>query len=229
MPQYGWHVNVNNCIACRACEVACKQEFALPAAVRRRLVVLQEGLSPSGKPYRRHITMACNHCTTPACATACPVDRYWKDDDSAASAVLRTAFGMSGNPTTGLVLIKPSKAQDPVNGVDCIKCKRCIAACPYGAPQFDEVNGQADKCSGCYHRLFNASLPAERRKPACAITCAALALRFDDLATIDAGGAPGTPYAVHNTTTGAPAGAKEIADPTLTNPSTRYAPQTNIT
>jgi anaerobic dimethyl sulfoxide reductase subunit B (iron-sulfur subunit) len=218
MAQYGWHVNINNCIGCRGCEAACKQEFSLPVGVRRRLVVVQEGASASGKPYRRHISMGCMHCASPACVTACPVGRFWKDD--ASNATLRAAFGMSGNPETGLVLTKPSKAQDPVNGVDCIQCKRCIAACPYGAIQFDRVNGYSDKCTGCYQRLFNTNLPAERRKPACVVTCTARALHFDDLATIDGGA-----YGTANATTGAPSGAKEIADTTLTQPSARFKPQ----
>ncbi|MBI4954553.1 MAG: 4Fe-4S dicluster domain-containing protein [Myxococcales bacterium] len=221
MPQYGWHVNIDNCIACRACEAACKQEYLLPAGVRRRLVVIQEGTGPSGRPYRRHITSACNHCADPACVAACPVQRYWKDD--ASNAALRTAFGMT-DPETGLVLVKPTTAEDPVNGVDCIGCKRCQAACPYGAPQWDEAANVMDKCTGCYHRLYNPDLPVERRMPACALTCTALALAFDDM-TVITGGA----YGPADTTTGAPAGAKEIASPSYTTPSIRFAPQTNIT
>jgi len=221
MPQYGWHVNINNCIACRACEGACKQEFALPVGVRRRFVVVQEGVSPSGIPYRRHISTACMHCERPACVTACPVGRYWKDD--ASNTALRVAFGMNRNPETGLVLIKPSRAENPAHGVDCIGCRRCIAACPYGAPQWDEVNRRTDKCTGCYHRLFNTNLPAERRRPACVVTCSALALHFDDLTVIDRGS-----YGVANTTTLAPTGAREISDPSLTIPAVRFAPQTNI-
>lgn len=220
MSQYGWHIDIDNCIACRACEGACKQEFLLPAGVRRRFVVVQEGVS-FGKPYRRHISMGCMHCARPGCATACPVGRYWKDD--ATNAHLREAFGMSNNPETGLVLIKPSKAKDPVNGVDCIRCKRCIAACPYGAPRYDETTRQVDKCTGCYHRLFNTRLPPERRKPACVVTCSALTLHFDDLAAIDAGA-----YGPAGLTTGAPAGAGDIADPSLTGPSVRFTPQRNI-
>lgn len=221
MPQYGWHVNIDNCIACRACEGACKQEYLLPVGVRRRFVVVQEGMSQTNRPYRRHISFACNHCSNPACAAACPVDRYWKDDASNAS--LRAAFGMSANPETGLVLIKPTTAEDPVNGADCVGCKRCMAACPYGAPQWDEAARAMDKCTACYHRLFNANLPVESRQPACVVTCTAFALHFDDMANI-------TPanYGAANTTTSAPVGAKEIANPALTNPSIRFAPQTNI-
>lgn len=223
MPQLGWHVNLDNCIACRGCEAACKQEFDLPVGVRRRRVVVQEGTA-NGKPFRLHVTMACMHCKDPACVHACPQKRYWKDDGATPESVaMRLALGMDANPTTGLVLIKPSTAEDPVNGADCIRCKRCISACPYGAPQFDETNGYTDKCIGCYHRLFNTHLPPERRKPACVVTCTALALHFDDLTAIDGGS-----YGTHNPTMGSPAGAKDIADPTLTTPSVRFAPQTNI-
>lgn len=216
MAQYGWHINIDNCIACRACEAACKQEFQLPPGVRRRLVVVQEGAN-AGVPYRRHITGSCMHCATPACVSACPVGRYWKDD--AAHAAERAAFGLAGNPETGLVQTRPSLAEDPVNGVDCTQCKRCVSACPYGAVQYDELNGHADKCTGCYHRLFNPNLPVERRKPACVVTCAALTLHFDELPAIDGGA-----YGVAERTTLAPAGQKEIADPNLTNPSVRYRP-----
>ncbi|MBI4511758.1 MAG: 4Fe-4S binding protein [Deltaproteobacteria bacterium] len=218
MPQYGWHVNIDNCIACRACEGACKQEFMLPTGVRRRQVIVHEGAS-NGKPFRAHLSMACMHCASPACMTACPVGRYWKD--TAENEALRTAFGMNANAPTGLVLMKPSKAQDPVNGVDCIGCKRCMSACPYGAIEFDETNKRADKCIGCYHRLFNTSLPEERRKPACVVTCTSLALHFDDLTKID-GGAYGTVQAKP----GIP--GKDITDPNLTKPSVRFTPQRNI-
>lgn len=221
MPQLGWHVNIDNCIGCRACEAACKQEFDLPAGVRRRFVVIQEGVA-NNKPFRMHITASCNHCATPGCLSACPVKRYWKDETTDPENVaLRTAFGMDANPPTGLVLTKPSTAEDPVHGVDCIACKRCIAACPYGAVQFDEKHGHADKCVGCYHRLFNTNLPAARREPACVVTCSALTLSFDELADIDGGA-----YGTANKLTGSP--VREIADPKFTNPSVRFAPQTNI-
>ena len=52
----------------------------------------------------------------------------------------------------------------------CIGCKRCAAACPYGAPTFDEKKKKMDKCTLCIHRL-KEGLP-----PACVRTCMGYAL-----------------------------------------------------
>ena len=223
MAQLGWHVNIDNCIGCRACEVACKQEYNLPVGVRRRRVVMEEGIA-SNKPWKRSISMSCNHCETPACRAACPVDRYWKDEATQPDvAALRAFYAITG-PYTGLVNVRPTTEEDTTLGVDCIGCKRCLVACPYGAPQWDEGAEKMDKCTGCFHRQFPATrstLPVARQAPACAVTCPALALSFGDLATVStwAQRTSGAPIA---TTTSPPAGGKDIANPTMTNPSIRF-------
>jgi anaerobic dimethyl sulfoxide reductase subunit B (iron-sulfur subunit) len=163
MPQFGWHVNIAKCIGCRGCEAACKQEFNLALGVRRRRVIAQEGHTGGAgaeKPFRRFITMSCNHCASPACVPACPQGALAKD------------------AATGLVVHDPGK---------CIGCKRCLAGCPYGAITYNQEKGKVDKCSGCAHRLTSTALPPEKRVPACVITCSSYALHFSpDLAKIDA-------------------------------------------
>ena len=64
--QIGWYYNENNCIACRACEAGCKQEFDLSptfhldrlaqtaAESRRRLV---EGRQPGRRNCNRRRLM----------------------------------------------------------------------------------------------------------------------------------------------------------------------------
>lgn len=241
MAQYGWHVNIDNCVACRACEGACKQEFNLPVGVRRRRVIVEEGYDAvGGKPWKRHVSLACNHCAEPACLRSCPVTRYWKDADPATFsqpgsdvAALRAFFGLTG-AYTGLVLYKPSAAESATLGVDCIGCKWCQAACPYGAPQWDADAASMDKCTGCYHRwaavAAGSTLPVARRKPACAVTCSALALSFGDLATVTtwAQRASGAPVQTTTWSGSPPAGGKDLADPTMTTPSIRFTPQSNI-
>lgn len=198
MPQYGFHLNIANCIGCRACEAACAQEYDLPPGVIRRKVLTHEWES-GGKPVRRYVSMACNHCTTPGCLNACPVKRYAKD------------------AATGIVTIKPSKAEDPVNGVDCIGCRRCEAACPYGAPQFDAELGIMDKCTGCLHRINSTTLPQEKRIPACVLTCSSRALHWGVVATDLADGGK---YGESKKTLGT---TPDIADPTYTDPNIRFS------
>jgi len=150
--QVGWYYNENNCIACRACEAGCKQEFDLPYGVRRRRVILrEEGKYPN--PKVRYISTACYHCEEPACAKACPVGAYTKEKEF------------------GVVLLDQKK---------CIGCKRCQAACPYGAPQFDEAKKKMDKCTLCHHRL-KEGLP-----PACVRTCPGYALWHGKMPDIEA-------------------------------------------
>ena len=225
MAQLGWHVNIDNCVGCRGCEGACKQEYSLPTGVRRRRVLTEIG-ETAGVPWRRHISLACNHCERPACLHACPVGRYWKDEATQPDiAELRAHFGVdAAAPYTGLVGIRPTVAENAAIGVDCAGCKRCMAACPYGAPQWDETNGVMDKCTGCLHRIHPAAdttLPAARQKPACVVSCSSYALSFGDMADVNtwAQRRAGDPVTV---LTEAPAGALEFANPALTNPSIRF-------
>jgi DMSO reductase iron-sulfur subunit len=182
--QIGWYYNENNCIACRACEAACKQEFDLPVGVRRRRVIIrEEGKYPN--PKVRYLSTACNHCADPACLKSCPVDAITKEAQF------------------GAVLIDQAK---------CNGCKRCAAACPYGAPVFNETTQKMDKCTLCIHRL-KEGLP-----PACVRTCPGYALWHGKLVDIDAQKTPPEIYRrpLKNT-------LPEFADPKLTNPSVRFS------
>jgi Fe-S-cluster-containing dehydrogenase component len=80
----------------------------------------------------------CHHCADAPCRRACPVD-----------AISKTAVG--------IVLIDEGL---------CIGCAECIAACPFGAMQFDEERGLAVKCDLCAHRLRDGLAPA------CSLVCA---------------------------------------------------------
>lgn len=195
MPQFGWHINIAKCIGCRGCEAACKQEFNLDVGVQRRRVIGQEGFTGSAgseKPFLRYLTMSCHHCEKPGCVPACPKGALAKD------------------AATGIVSHDPAK---------CVGCRRCQSGCPYGAISYNEATQKVDKCSGCAHRLTSTSLPAEKRIPACVLTCSSYALHYNaDLTKIDGG-----LYGEAAKTTSAPTGYAEIGDPKYTNPSVRFS------
>ena len=132
MAKVGWIIDLNKCIGCRSCFVACKSENRTPLRTDWRFVVEREsGSFPN--PKREFISLACNHCDEPACLKSCPVDAISKRDSD------------------GVVLIDQEK---------CIGCKYCQFACPYGAPRIDRDTGKLTKCTMCMHRLDAGLQPA---------------------------------------------------------------------
>ena len=177
MPQFGFTFDKLKCAGCHSCTVACKSENNTPPGVRYRRVVYKESGTRAGAPpneLKRSVTsMACFHCANPACVTACPVGAMTKE------------------ATFGTV---------KVNSTLCIGCRRCAGACPYGAPEFNPATKKMEKCTACWHRLFDDSVtPPVRRtdaRPACVAACPARALGFTEKTTWPATGgtAPGAFY-----------------------------------
>ncbi|MEW6184599.1 MAG: 4Fe-4S dicluster domain-containing protein [Thermodesulfobacteriota bacterium] len=83
------------------------------------------------------IPIYCHHCAKPPCRDVCPVEAIYRNDQ-------------------GVVLIKEE---------DCIGCRECLTACPFGAMQFDEEKETAVKCDLCLDRI-QQGLP-----PACSQIC----------------------------------------------------------
>jgi Fe-S-cluster-containing dehydrogenase component len=94
------------------------------------------------------------HCKDAPCVKACPTGASYKREED------------------GIVL---------VNYDDCIGCKYCSWACPYGTREFDEFEGVMKKCTLCVDRIYNDNLPEEERKPACVLACPTRARTFGDI------------------------------------------------
>lgn len=175
MTRYGMLIDTKRCIACNTCTVGCKVENNLPEGMWYNRVVNVGGEnpdSPSGKYTDGNLsmgayTLACQHCSNPACVEVCPTGASWKDEE------------------TGIVLIDSDS---------CIGCGSCMKACPYDVRQLQEgdpvsytgfdMGGQGapehkanvvEKCTFCAHRVVDGELPF------CVTICPGRARVFGDL------------------------------------------------
>lgn len=122
--QYGFWIEIDRCVECYACEVACKAEHNVDLGVRwRRVTNVWGGSFPN--VTLKSVSLSCMHCASPACEAVCPVGAIEKQSD------------------TGAVTVDSSK---------CIGCHYCFYACPFGVPAYGE-DGTMQKCGLCSERL----------------------------------------------------------------------------
>lgn len=101
-------IDTRKCVGCHACTIACVAENKLPPGVVYRPVVTEErGEFPN---VQLHFTpRPCMQCDSPPCVSVCPVEATWKRPD-------------------GIVAVDYDQ---------CIGCRYCLTACPYGARTSD--------------------------------------------------------------------------------------------
>ncbi len=127
----GFLVDLNLCMGCKGCEVACKVENEVPlSSWRLRVKYIDIGIFPDTS--RSFTPLRCNHCENAPCERICPVSALHYLDN-------------------GIVNVDSSR---------CIGCAGCMMACPYGAIYMDPESNTADKCTYCAHRVESGMMPA---------------------------------------------------------------------
>jgi Fe-S-cluster-containing dehydrogenase component len=127
----GFLVDLNLCMGCKGCEIACKVENEVPlSSWRLRVKYVDVGTFPETK--RTFTPLRCNHCENAPCERICPVSALHYLDN-------------------GIVNIDNER---------CIGCAGCVMACPYGAIYIDPETNTADKCTYCAHRVATGLMPA---------------------------------------------------------------------
>lgn len=112
--------NMDTCIGCGSCQVACKDSHhLLPGEFFRRVTVQQ--VETGEGPKQVFFSAGCNHCENPACAAVCPTGAMVREEN-------------------GTVLHRDNL---------CIGCGRCYWACPYGEVSFSKTRGITQKCDLC--------------------------------------------------------------------------------
>jgi sulfite dehydrogenase (quinone) subunit SoeB len=166
----GLVIDLDTCVGCQACVTSCKewnsQGWSAPLNDENPY-----GDKPMGPWLNRvhsyevrnadeeqsrivHFPRSCLHCEEPACVTVCPTGASYKRAED------------------GIVLVNPET---------CIGCKLCSWACPYGAREYDYVQGVMKKCTLCVDRIYNENFAEDDRIPACVRACPTGARHFGDL------------------------------------------------
>ena len=154
MARYGMALDYKNCINCKACEVACKEEngVLLGADKHRIWVGVNEvkGEWPDiALSSATFMPSQCQHCDNAPCQDVCPTQATYYD----INRVVR------------------------VNADKCILCSYCIEACPYDARYEDPRTMTMDKCTFC----SDTRLARGETTTACQNTCPTKVRTFGDL------------------------------------------------
>ena len=207
MAKWAMVIDLDKCVACQGCSIACRFENNSPVvkpneAIAGRSILwndvftlpVNHGQEDNEFPNvkTKYFTRPCMHCANPPCVKVCPVQATYIDEE-------------------GLVR---------QNYERCIGCRFCTVACPYGVRHFNweepawegsmsqyispdriigpglqegptvRERGVVEKCTFCIHRLHKARLQAEAENrpfrasdyvPACVQTCTGKARFFGDL------------------------------------------------
>ena len=152
MSRYAVITDLNRCVSCLNCVVACKEANEVPIG-DFWIKILRVGPNPKTPDSvypdveMYYLPVSCQHCENPACVDVCPT-------------------GASHKTENGSVQIDHDK---------CIGCQFCAMACPYGVRYLNEEEKVVEKCTMCEQRISQGELPQ------CVSQCGARARFFGDL------------------------------------------------
>jgi molybdopterin-containing oxidoreductase family iron-sulfur binding subunit len=194
MVKYAMVIDLQKCVGCGACALACKNENNVQQEIYWAHYIKEtEGKFPNVR--YNYVPTLCNHCTKAPCVLVCPTQAMHKQEDN-------------------ITMHDHEK---------CIGCRYCMIACPYGVIYFNDreahhfwrsniptieggtpspkevtekVNGEVlpyynparaetyagirptgvvEKCTFCDHRVTKGELPY------CVVACPSEARIFGDL------------------------------------------------
>lgn len=150
-------IDLEKCIGCHACTVACKmQNGTEPDIDWTRVETVGDPKAAIGQDIPHgsfpHLSLwwrpiLCMQCSDPPCLKGCPSRALSQRED-------------------GIVMFDKEK---------CIGCQACSWVCPYSIPQYSKADGKIQKCHLCYSRIDAGD------EPFCVTACVYGARVFGDL------------------------------------------------
>ena len=169
MSHYAIVVDLDRCIGCHGCEIACKNENEVELGSFWNKVVQVGPFGDYPHLHQYFLPVMCQQCDDSPCTHVCPTGASYRDENN-------------------VVLVDKEK---------CIGCKSCMEACPYGArylvqsedgyfgSELNEYESVAyenmpkmtvDKCDFCIEHSGDG-----KPDPVCVKACMAEARLFGDL------------------------------------------------
>lgn len=154
MARYGMALDYKNCINCKACETACKEENGILMGADKHRIWVGVGEIKGEYPFlditsNTFYPSQCQQCDNAPCEAVCPTQATYYDDN-------------------GVVRVNPDQ---------CILCSYCINACPYDARYVEDRGMTVDKCNFC----AETRLARGETTTACQNTCPTKVRIFGDL------------------------------------------------
>lgn len=112
-------VDVEKCVGCRICEMACSlRNYGECNPSRARIFVVRS----EDDGALTTVPVLCQQCEDPLCVAMCP------------------ATALSRSAETHAVVVDPDR---------CLGCRTCVEVCPFGGPSVDPRTGKSEKCDLC--------------------------------------------------------------------------------
>ncbi len=173
MSKYGMIVNADDCIGCRACFVACKEENQVAPGVQWNHIERSENVKDMVIDYFR---VSCMHCEDPACMKTCPVKAVHFGPHGEVLVDQKKCIGckmcLAACPYGAPKFADPNKLSYFGEMEPLVK--------PSKTKWTDRIPGKAEHCTLCVHRT------SEGRLPACVEVCSTKALRLVDYDNLSA-------------------------------------------
>ncbi len=137
----GMVIDLQRCIGCRTCAVACKQHNAQPPGNWWNRVFTkgsnfhQNAVGEDDNLSMEFLPVSCQMCDNAPCEKVCPVGATYSDEN-------------------GVVLVDYER---------CIGCRYCMSACPYGVRQFNWEDPENSKREAEYQEGYEYGYPFDHR------------------------------------------------------------------